>query len=327
MNILEVATREIVNIGTIENKKYFHIALTGTDNYVPYIGIAMMSMYANNPSFPMMFHLFLNDISSEDKERMKTLVKKWGGVVVLHLMNDDAFKSLISKDKSSVFFYRFVIADLLKGQAERVLYIDGDVMCNGPLEVLDSIDFENHVAGVITDRFQLKQMKRHGTQAFFNAGVMLINIDEWCQQKIMQKCISLAHQFIEESKTKHVRYDDQIILNKILNGKTLYLPIKYNYLYNLSHRRVYQKEIKNKSYKEQVILHFAGHIKPWHSWVGYKDVVKEYLSIKKQSPWADLPLSEASTHKLKHQLAREYRSQGKYIQMVGAYFRYFKARF
>lgn len=324
--VLNNPVKNVIQIGKMNGLKCLHIAMTGTGNYIPYIGIAISSVYESNLDLPIVFHLFLNDLSEAEEYRLEEVVDRYNGCIFIYIMDDNAFKKLISKDKPPVFFYRFIIADLLKDKADRVLYMDGDVFCNGSLKKLMEIEFGENIVGVVTDRGEKRQAKRSGVSRFFNAGVVLIDVKKWCDFEIAKKSIELSHKFLERAKRHRVRYDDQIILNIVLEGKKLFLPVKYNYLYNLSHGRIYQKDDVNQDYTEQVIVHFAGYVKPWHSWLEDDLAVQKYLSIKDQTPWKEFPLIEPTTHKLLHQAARYYRTRGEYTKSMNFYFKYLASK-
>nr|AIA86679.1 CAZy families GT8 protein [uncultured Escherichia sp.] len=76
----------------------------------------------------------------------------------------------------------------------------------------------------------------------------------------------------------------------MLDGKVLFLPKRYNYLYNLDRQSLFKKQPVNESYENQMIIHFAGHAKPWHSWVQQWPVVQEYTALQRQTPWKNVPV-------------------------------------
>lgn len=117
-------------------------------------------------------------------------------------------------------------------------------------------------------------------------------------------------------------HHDQDIHNEMLDGKCLYIEKKYNYLYNLDRQSLFKKQPVNEDYHNQVIIHFAGHAKPWHSWVQDWPVVKEYAAIQSTSPWSDVPLVPPKGHKNLHQAARTARMQGQYGKMISLYMKY-----
>lgn len=334
MDILANAVKETLCIGpSISEKNGLPIALTGTDNYIPYLGLTMMSVYRYNPSLPMAFHLFVNGLPDEENKRLHEAAAMMGNPIYVHLMNDAAFQSLVFGEKTAVFFYRFVLADLLREESDRVLYLDGDIMCRGSLCELRDMDLGQAIAAVVSDRRQKKQMQQLGTSGFFNAGAMLIHIKEWVNQNMFQHMVDMAHDSLTKIDAKGyyqgwhgLRYNDQNILNKMLDGRVIWLPKKYNYIYGLGQSAMFKTSAKNEDYRKQVILHFAGSVKPWHEWVKERPVVKEYRQIWMASPWKTVLPTEPGNKKDCHQAAREYWAVGEYMKSLHWYMGYWKKK-
>lgn len=125
--------REVIGEISIEGKEPMQIAFSGTSDYLYHTGITMTSILMNNAERPVVFHLMINGISTDDKSKMEQLVNKWNCKIYLYFINDDFFKSMLHRDGIAAFFYRFLISPVLKGKTDRVLYMDGDVMCRGNL--------------------------------------------------------------------------------------------------------------------------------------------------------------------------------------------------
>lgn len=335
MNILKNAVRETLVIGKPHlEKKAFCIALTGTDNYIPYLGLTIMSVYRYNKQLPMAFHLFVNGLPDSDRKKLCEAAEMMGNPIYVHLMNDEAFQSLVFGEKTAVFFYRFVLADLLKSESDRVLYLDGDIMCRGNLQELADMDLGQAVAAVVTDRLQKRQMKQIGTTGFFNAGAMVVHISEWVRQDIFHKVVDMSHDSLTKIDSQGyykgwngLRYNDQNILNVILDGKVIWLPRKYNYIYKLNRAALFHPQDQNEDYRKQIVLHFAGSVKPWHDWTINWPVVKEYRQIWLESPWKDVPMTVPKSRQDCHRAAREYRVSGQYGKALHWYLEYYKRKF
>lgn len=137
----------------------------------------------------------------------------------------------------------------------------------------------------------------------------------------MQKALDDAN-----GKGPKLRFHDQDILNQMLDGHSIYLPKKYNYIYSLCFRSFFQKQPHNDDWKQQTILHFADHAKPWHSWVQHWDVAKAYADLRKASPRKDLPLVPPNGTKNLHQAARTARMQGRYGEALAWYGKYLASK-
>lgn len=320
-NILTNAITETFTIGKEPESKSFHIALTGTANYIPYLGIVALSAAKANPSLPITFHFFLNGLDDIEQSRLTCASEAMDDPIIVHLLDDHCFEPLVVSGGIAAIFYRFLVAPALKGVTDRVLYLDGDMLVRDDLSYLADLDFKENVVAVVTDRGESKKAKRVGTKHYFNAGMMLINVDEWMRQGLFDDVVHRAEQ------GKDLPYHDQDIYNQMFEGKSLYLAKKYNYLYNFDRKSFFQKQPRNEDWRKQTILHFAGHAKPWHSWVQKWDVIEEYNKVQAASPWADVPLVPAKNSKHIHQAARTARMQGQYDEMLSWYWKYLRGKF
>lgn len=119
------------------------------------------------------------------------------------------------------------------------------------------------------------------------------------------------------------RYPDQDILNIILENKVKFLNKNYNYHYSLSHLLDNSDfPSSEKIPNEIIVIHFAGHSKPWHEWVKTLDAAKIYLNIKAMSQWNDLPLIKPQTYKEMHKAARLAKKEGSLKEILYWYFKY-----
>ena len=154
---------------------------------------------------------------------------------------------------------------------------------------------------------------------------MLINIDQWMNDGLLDDIVRRAQENVAKVGNR-LSHHDQDIHNQMLDGRVKYLPKKYNYLYNLDRQSLFAKQPENEPYDKQVIIHFAGHAKPWHSWVQNWPAVQEYAALQNESPWKDYPLVPPKGRKNLHQAARTARMQHHYGEMVKWYVQYIKSK-
>lgn len=331
MNILENAIKETLTMGEENPEKCFHIAMTGTPNYICRLGVLMYSILKNNPDMLFAFHVFTNELPDEEKEKMMELLRRFSCLIYIHLMDDSVFTPLIFGIKTPVFFYRFVVPEVVGKVSDRILYLDGDMVCRGSLRELQELDFKDALAAVVSDRSEKRQMGQMGTRRFFNAGMMLFHVKQWEKENMFNRVVEAALDALHHIDKKGrydgwhgATYNDQNILNVLLDGRLIFLPKKFNYVYILTISAFMKKQPYNADYREQTIIHFAGSVKSWHSWVQDIPVVQEYTAWQKESPWRNVKLVEAKGHRDFHQLARKARKQEKWLEALKWYGAYFK---
>lgn len=320
-NVLSHAVKETIRLGRPVSSQDFHVALSGTADYISHMGVVAASVKLHNEDMPICYHFFINGLSDIDRKRLDTLARMLDSAAEIHVIDDNAFKTVVLADGIAAFFYRLIAPDTVSKETDRLLYLDSDMMCNGSLIQLKDLDLESYYAAVVSDRREEHQKQLNHTQRYFNSGMMLFNIKKWIENDCFDDIVHRA-EINASDKNKPVRKHDQDILNQMLDGKCLYIDKKYNYLYNLDVQSIFAEQPVNDDYHNQVIIHYAGHAKPWHSWVQEWPVVKEYAAIQKNSPWKDVPLVPPRGHKNLHQAARTARMQGRYGEMIYMYFKY-----
>lgn len=335
-NLLAHAVKETKTFGTQEaGQNYFHIALAGTTDYIPRLGVVLWSAAKSNPDLPLAFHLFVNALPADEENKLREAVHQLHCVIYVHIVDDEGLRPLMAEKSKAAYsrvpayWYRFVVPATLKRMTDRVLYLDGDVMCYGSLKELVKLDFHGNIAAVVSDRGEQHHAEEVGSDRFFNSGMMLINISQWEKERMFEKTADLARKSVNHidargrCKELHgAKYNDQNILNVLLDGKLLFLPTKYNYIYVLTFYAFMEKQPENKDFRDQIIIHFAGHTKPWHSWVQEWPVVRAYASIQSTSPWKNILLTFPKDTKSLHQAARSARVHQRYGEMVKWYVKY-----
>lgn len=322
-NVLDHAVVKTISLGKKPGAEDFHIALTGTADYIPHMGVVAFSAADHNTDMALCFHFFVNHLEEKEKENLAKLAEESDSAVFVHLIDDSAFKTLLLSDGVAAFFYRFVVPPTLAPLTDRVLYLDGDMLVRGSLRYLRDLSFEGNDVAVVSDRKEALQMERVHTSRYFNAGMMLINTKQWMKEGLFDDIVRRAQENVKKVG-KRLSHHDQDIHNQMLDGHCLYIAKKYNYLYNLDRQSLFKKQPVNEDYHNQVIIHFAGHAKPWHSWVQRWPVVREYAAIQARSPWKDAPLVPPIGHKNLHQAARTARMYGEYGRMISLYMKYLK---
>ncbi len=317
------------NMGETYSGPAYHVAFSGTSNYLVHTGISMVSILENNRSKRFHFHLFINGIEPEDREKMEIVAHQWQCRITLYYVDDRFFKDMLHRDGIAAFFYRFLIPPVLgKEQIQRVLYLDGDIMCQNPLDDLMNIDLGDHIAACVEDTspaYAEMRRKKVGTKAYFNSGMILIDINRWNEAGISSKAADMAIQ--RRASGKPLASHDQDILNILLDGHFLMVPKKYNYIYNMDMKGLFQKQEPLVYDPQAVLVHFAGIVKPWRTWVQDLPGVKTYHKFLEASPWRYVPLMGYRRHKDIHQAARHARRMGKYGKMMRLYGQYISDKF
>lgn len=184
--------------------------------------------------------------------------------------NNYIFPNLSDSHVSEATYYRIFIEDYLPKNVENILYLDADIVCfNNPLDEINQITseiiFKNLTVAAKTEHFKNSENENifedllMKSNAYFNAGVMIINLTSWKKLNIKEKLID-ALQTLHEK----VKLWDQDLLNHVFDGKYVELEEKYNYVIDLAGYAYKNHSIKISDVtNNNHLIHFAGSHKPW----------------------------------------------------------------
>ena len=163
----------------------FHIAFCVDNNYCRAMGATIASIIANNPGRHFTFHVLSVELSEQHQKRLKRLEQMYPVRTCLHLLDLASFSQfshfLGHSHYSLSIFTRLMIPDMLRGQTDRVLYLDADILCVGQLDEMIAMDLGDTVAVVVPDapvttRRRVAALELAHAE-YFNSGVMLMNIE------------------------------------------------------------------------------------------------------------------------------------------------------
>ncbi len=173
-------------------------------------------------------------------------------VTLIKLEKDFNKWILSSQNKLSKYTpYTFLrlFADKIDEIPDKIIYLDTDIMLNGDISELFNIDISNYELGVILDRYGKIFIGRR----YFNAGVLLINMNEAKQSNLFERTKELC-------LNKKMAFGDQDALNRCAK-KIKFLPRKFNEQGNLRSDTVVQHFTKRFT----LFPYFHTiNIKPWH---------------------------------------------------------------
>lgn len=159
--------------------------------------------------------------------------------------------------KTRANYALFTFPEYLVG---RVLYLDCDLLVTIDLNKLFSLPLDGNVAAAVSwealansaDKGLYIDLGLPLDRPHFNAGVMLIDCDQWKKHHIAEKCVALRS-----------KYDDilvggnQPIINAVLSGMVVPLDRRWNTC--VSAHRLLSSQQKNQAR----VWHLIGRPKPW----------------------------------------------------------------
>lgn len=264
------------------------------DNFAPYCGIMLTSVFENNKKY--LFNVFIlanQSFKKDNVDKYCKLEKKYGHKIQFVIIDDSLIRKQSNVDvRWTITTYYKLYAHLLPDSIHKVLYLDGDIIVTGDLSQLWNTDIDNYALAAIPNIkfYDCPKRFHYPIEAgCFNGGVLLMNLDYWRKYNISQSCML----FLGENSDK-IKTAEQDILNAVLWDKKRFLPLTYNYqvmflldpIFN-SQSPDRKKEIL-ETYNSPCIIHYAYDIKPWSVVYSIMPFYKEWQSYKKKSPWSKL---------------------------------------
>lgn len=187
------------------------------------------------------FHILSDFVSDESRLKLKNLKDSlcliYPCEICIHILSDEEFRDSPKwgGHKNHLTYFRIKMASVLPQEICKCLYLDIDMLVLGDVRELFAIDLKDKILGVVLDcsnPYVPKILKaREETKEdfvfpyrkeYFNAGFMLINLEQWRFEKVEQKCLEFMRTYI-------TRVGDQDIINAVVGNRTIKLSPKWNF--------------------------------------------------------------------------------------------------
>ena len=252
--------------------------------------VALVSLLKNNKEHFFKIYIINGGIPSRSYKNIEAVVEDFQCELVNITVDDGIFEKLIINHHfTKANYYRLLIPKFI--QAEKVLYLDADIVVNGSIENLYKEDLEDlngdYIGAVENPGFyRHSELKMDSNSSYFNSGMMLINLKKWKEDSLANKVID----FVDKNPAV-IEFVDQCGLNAVIDGCWKKLPLKYN-----QQSVIFEKDFDEfncflpdeliEAKQTPVIVHYSGASKPWH--FGNKHPYRHlYLKYLRMTPYRD----------------------------------------
>ena len=257
------------------------ICLCSDDNYAKYMATTIASILSNSKeNEELYFHLIIdNDFTDDSKKKILSLKKIKDCEIKFYTPDVEKYKkwfevSLV-KHLSAATFYRLDIHRLIP-DIDKVLYLDSDIIVRDSLKEFFEKEINDYYALCVKEKMHInnielrKKLEFDKDDFYFNAGVLMINLSLWRENKIEDK-------FIEYwNKNYNNAHGDQDLLNFCLKGKVYDIGDNWNFFP--------LKGLNNKLTDDVKIIHFIT-FKPWEYYKKISFEVDEFWKYYQLTPW------------------------------------------
>ena len=285
------------------NKIY--IELHTDNNYVIPTIVTLTSLFKNkNEDSVYEVRVLGNKLTQENVELLEKALDGRGQVIP-HESSLSKFEGT-HPHVSSTDLFKFDLPEVLSDW-DKVLYIDTDMIIQGDLSDLFNVPLGDNYIAAVKDMAGMVLEQHHtrlGLNNYFNAGMMLMNLEKMRKEDIGAKLID----YKLHKDTGHFMSQDA--LNDTFHEKVIWLHPKYNWMapnhtsFTVQHIASFfditESEVLELD-KKAVIVHLTNKMKPWdykHVW-GHKlwktyyeksilkHVKRHYNSLVRRFGWQD----------------------------------------
>ena len=299
----------------MNNNSQMDVVFSSDTNYIMPAGVMMTSVSLNNKDADITFHALIDgSVKEKQKQQLETIVAGNGRHhIKFYLMDASRFVNLpmlgeIKLHITQATYYRLFLTEILPVEIEKVLYLDGDIVVMGSLKELWETNIDECSVGCVTDMSEaVHDYSRLGYSSdfgYFNAGVLLINLKYWRENKVVDSFWKIMSETPER-----IRLHDQDVLNICFYNSKKPLALKYNlqdgFLYKKDYWEVNHQKYENciqEAIKQPVIIHYIAR-KPW--FVGCENPFKnEWLYYLKKTQWRRYKLKRKKPYTFKNRVGK-----------------------
>lgn len=260
------------------------------------LGATLNSLVKNcSDTAKLRFYFLCASVDENIKDSIKALVVETGYKGMATFIDFDPyteFGNYRALQNDWTPYGRLLIPDLL--DQDKVLYLDTDLIVETDVLKIPINNFQNFGIGAVGSgimqftlekRFYQDILKLNPNTKTFNSGVLLINNDQWRQNKIKQQLHALADKYPDELLAA-----DQTLLNAFFAGDFYNLPAKYNVTWYAN---------KKPGIEHDAIFHFVGSPKPWDYFGKYLHTGYQKWNQYNTAGWSKNVLNRYTADQLK----------------------------
>ena len=289
------------------------IVLSANDRFAPYLDVMIESVVANASDVRNYDIIVLyNDISEKNQNLILMAAQDKKNISIRFIRVCEYFDSsklFVDQHLSVETYYRLIIPEIMPDY-HKILYLDCDMVVDHDVSELYDLDMGRCIIGAAKDidvagqvnlrngweKYAVEKLGLDKPYDYFQAGVLMINLDALRQTATSEEMIKLA-------LSNTWRCHDQDVLNIICKNKVYYIPQQWNVLMSweepgrsriqimkMAPRGLYDEYMEAR--KKPYMIHFAGYQKPWD--VVDCDFASYFWKYAKLSPYYPMLLRKIS---------------------------------
>jgi lipopolysaccharide biosynthesis glycosyltransferase len=230
-------------------------------------------------------------IGADDERKLAEMVTRRGASIDFVRVEDERLRGLPTEGFTrAATWYRIFLPELLP-DVDRLLYLDADLLVLESVAPLWELDLRDHYLAAVTNVLEPIYADRparlgiEGENRYFNAGVLLMNLDLMRRERCTQALEEYAREHAAE-----LMWRDQDALNVVLGGRRLPLHPRWNCMNAIvlfpQASEVFEPDELAEARAQPAIRHFEGPAenKPWH-YLCAQSMRELYFEHRRRTPW------------------------------------------
>ncbi len=277
-----------------------------SDTYLRLAAVSMISLLHNNKTIEFV-HFYIADdgIKEETKALLAKMLSKYkADITYIPLPDPSELLDFPFKDRYQIghSYPRMCIARLLPESIERVIILDSDTLVLGDLGKLWNCEMGDNILAGVVDCLNLKAFNKQFAladgQFYCNAGMFLVDLKKWREQRIEDVIITTI-----KENNGNIFFFEQTLMNFSCRGKihklhprynsyTLFYAFEYDNLITWRQPTVfYDKTEVQEAIEDPYIIHFTRNFymksHPWKEGSEHPltEVYRRYMMM---TPWKEL---------------------------------------
>lgn len=244
-----------------------NIALCTDENFSIPALVCITSIFENNKDEECHVYVLTDGLSEKARNKFSKLSDVYSHSIEIIDIDRHRFDGLTVSERYPIsMYYRFLLPEKLPSK-KIVLYLDCDIIVRHSLKGVFSKNLDGYALGAVVSQScdWVKWANDYKLRSsFFNSGVLLMNLEYWREYNVFDRLVAWLADY-----EKELWLPDQSALNKVLEGKVVYL----DYTYNFQERWTRDLEGSNihfskwdeisKIGNDPIIVHYCDAEKPW----------------------------------------------------------------
>ncbi|RRJ64761.1 glycosyltransferase family 8 protein [Paenibacillus oralis] len=251
--------------------------------YAEHAGVVLASVFQNTRSSVNVHILHDETLSEDNRQKLIELTASYNQTIIFYplALPEDLLQVMASVGSINVWtpacMYRLLLPAIIP--ADRIIYLDCDVLVNMDLEELWQVELNHFYLGAVWDQNIMNvtntiSSKGLNPELYFNSGVILFALNTIrANLNWYGETLNFLRNFPDTAMP------DQDALNAVYGRAYLPLDVRFN-LFNMA---APDRDFSNK------IVHFAGDEKCWDRHSSGWELYRYYLNL---TPWREQTVEE-----------------------------------